>query len=75
MSNKTSEVVKEVVWTPTKHVGKDLKNSPLWDGCFREDEMTPDIQRSNKKWYVYTIKFDGLVPIQITKTKEINTKK
>ena len=68
---KSSEVIKEVVWTPAKHVGKDLQNSPLWKGCYREDEMTPEIQNTKNKWYIYTIKFSGLIPTQITKTKEI----
>jgi hypothetical protein len=60
----------EIVWTPNKHEGKDLKNSSLWNGCYEETEMTEELKQSKKVWYIYHIKFDGLKPIMITKTEE-----
>ena len=50
--------------------GKDLKNSPLWKGCYDESEITDDLKKSKNTWYIYHIKFDGLKPIMITKTEE-----
>ena len=62
--------VTETIWTPTKHVGKDLKNSPLWKGCYDESEMTNELKASKSIWYIYHVKFDGLNPMMITKTEE-----
>jgi len=60
----------EIVWTPTKHVGKDLKNSPLWNGCYDYTEMTTELKATKNRWFIYHVKFDGLVPVMITKTEE-----
>ena len=59
----------EIVWTPTENKGKDLWNSPLWQGCYCETEMTDEIRQTKNKWFLYHIKFDGLKPIQITKSE------
>jgi hypothetical protein len=60
----------ETIWSPNKHIGKDLKNSPLWKGCYSVEEMTPELKQTKNRWYIYHIKFDGLKPIMITKTEE-----
>jgi len=65
-------MITEVVWSTIKDDSrKDLKNSPLWAHCYREDEMTPSLKLSSSTWYVYQIKFDGLTPVQCTKFKEV----
>jgi len=65
-------MITEVVWSPIKDDSrKDLKNSPIWKNCYREDEMTPSIKVKSSVWYIYQIKFDGLTPIQCTKFKEV----
>jgi len=63
-------MIKEVVWTPIKDNGKDIKTSPIWNECYRDDEMTAEINKLHREWYVYTVKFDGLKPTQITKFKK-----
>lgn len=62
-------MITEIVWTSNEHKGKDLWNSPLWRGSYKDSEMTDDIRKSKNRWFVYHIKFDGLKPIQITKSK------
>jgi len=44
-------------------IRQNLNNSPIWKECYKEDE----IKNINKPLYCYSIKFDGLKPIQITK--------
>jgi len=66
----TTSSIKEIVWTPTKNSGKDVKNSPLWKGCYRDEEMTNEIEASKNTWYRYVVKFDGLTPMQVTKSSE-----
>jgi len=68
-------MITEVVWSPIKdELRKDLKHSPIWKNCYREDEMTPSIMVNSSVWYIYQIKFDGLNPIQCTKFKEVKSK-
>ena len=59
----------EIIWTTTENKGKDLWNSPLWKGCYADDEMTDEIRKSKNKWFIYYIKFQGLIPIMISKKK------
>lgn len=58
----------EIIWTPNEHKGKDLWKSPLWEGAYKDSEMTDEIRKMKSKWFIYHIKFDGLKPIQITKS-------
>ena len=62
-------MIKEIVWTPNEHKGKDLWNSPLWKDCYKQSEMTQKIRKMKRKWFVYHMKFDGIEPIQITKSE------
>ena len=62
-------MITEIIWTPTEHKGKDLWNSPLWGGCYADSEMNDEIRKTKNKWFLYHMKFDGLKPIQITKSK------
>jgi len=61
-------MITEIIWTPNEHKGKDLWNSPLWEGCYADSEMNDEINQSKKQWFVYHIKFDNLKPIQIVKS-------
>jgi len=66
-------MITEEVWTPIKHEGKDLKNSPIWAKCYKPEEVDAEIRKTWNEWYVYTIKFDGLIPIQITKVRKLKS--
>jgi len=47
-----------------ENITKDLVNSPIWKECYHPDDTIPP-----EAIYVYHIKFDGLKPIQVTKTE------
>ncbi len=65
---KTKKMTTEVVLSTIENVGKDIANAPFWKECFHKDEITPLMKASGKVWYEYHVKFDGLKPIQLTKT-------
>jgi hypothetical protein len=60
---KTTTV--EKVYSPIKddNIKNDIKNSPIWKECYHTNDTKPTV----KQMFVYTIKFDGLVPIQVMK--------
>lgn len=49
-----------------KKIKNNVNNSPIWQDCCFEDEMS-----GSEQYYCYTIKFDGLTPIQCTKIKKV----
>jgi hypothetical protein len=57
----------EIVYSPIKD--EDIKNhldsSDIWNSAFTEDEYN-EWKNSHNHWFKYTIKFDGLRPIQCT---------
>lgn len=61
-------MVTEKVYSPIfdKSLATNIQNSPIWGECYKEDEIA-DV---NKSLYCYSIKFDGLVPIQVTKVSK-----
>ena len=62
----------EIVLSKIENSGKDVKNAPFWKECYHEDEVTEEMLKNwDKKWYKYHVKFDGLVPVQITKSEKI----
>ena len=53
----------EKIYSPISHpsIRHDIATSPIWKGdLYHEDEERPDIPM-----YIYTIKFDGLKPVQL----------
>ena len=51
-----------------KDIQKHLSASPIWKQC----EHSEDIRKIDVNgWYEYTIKFDGLAPMQCTNIKKI----
>ena len=58
----------EKVYSPIfdKNIHKDIANSPIWKQAFKEDELVSNIGITE-----YTIKFDGLKPIQVTNVKKL----
>lgn len=42
-------------------------DSEIWKKAYKIEELTDKIRGMNPAWYQYTIQFDGLKPIQMTK--------
>jgi hypothetical protein len=61
----------EIVLSTIEYTGKDAANADFWKNCYHEDEVTPEMRMTGKQWYKYHVKFDGLKPIQITKSEKI----
>lgn len=53
----------EIVCSKQQHEG-DLKDSPIWDECYHEEDVP-----WNDGYFKHYIKFDGLKPVQLTKSK------
>lgn len=73
MSKKETNVIVEEVYSPVDDakMGKNIMNSTVWDLCFKKEEATEELIAKHPKMFVYTVKFDGLTPIQVTKIKQI----
>jgi len=63
----------ETVISPVldKQMNSHLNDSKVWKQAFKADELNEKIRGMHPAWYEYTVKFDGLRPIQMTKYKEI----
>lgn len=61
----------ETVLSTIEYTGKDPINAPFWKECYHENEVTSEMRETGKQWYKYSVKFDGLKPIQITKKERI----
>jgi len=62
----------EVVLSPIKDekINSNINNSPIWKKAFKPEEVTEEVRHKHNKWFQYYVKFDGLIPIQVTKFKE-----
>ena len=45
--------------------------SPIWDKAFKIEELDERTRGMHPAWYEYTIRFNGLKPIQLLKMKEL----
>jgi len=61
---KTERVISPVLDTNIKD---DLDNSPIWKDAFHEEEIFSELYDKYPNWYEYSIKFDGLKPVQFLK--------
>ncbi len=65
----------EIVISPVKDekINSHIEKSPIWEKgkAFKAEELTEKIKGMHPAWYEYTIRFDGLKPIQMTKFREI----
>lgn len=62
-------MIKEEIYSPIEdlEMSKNLGDSPVWKLCFRKEELnTVDAQKHREMWK-YSVKFDGLIPVQLTK--------
>ena len=63
----------ETVISPVKDekMNSHLNNSEVWQKAYKAEELTERIKGMYPAWYEYTLKFDGLKAIQMTKFREI----
>jgi len=57
-----------------KNIKSDIANSKIWQECYTEEEVMNDDNLKKKTFWVYTIKFNGTKPVQLTKVKKIKSK-
>ena len=60
------------VYSPVedKNIRTNLNGSPIWTKAYHEDDLAIAKKKYAVLWH-YTIKFDGLVPVQITNIKKL----
>lgn len=63
----------EIVYSAVNdhRIKADLINSPIWRMCYKKEEVTEEIKKKHQRLYAYHIKFDGLIPVQHTKTEKV----
>lgn len=59
----------EVIYSPVRDdkMNSHIKESDVWKQAYHLEEITEEIRAKHPRWFKYTIKFDGLKPIQVTK--------
>ena len=63
----------EIILTTTEMKGKDIVNAPFWNSehIYHIEDVTEAMLSNGKQWWEYYVKFDGLVPIQLTKSNKL----
>ena len=62
----------EKVYSPVNDpkIRTNLNDSPIWKNCYKKEEVTSDVlKKHNNVFYIYSVKFDGLTPVQVTKVE------
>ena len=61
-----------IVYSPVEDKGikNNLNDSPIWKSAIHEDDIAKE-HKKGKLMFEYTMKFDGLKPVQVTKVKNI----
>lgn len=56
----------ELVYSPVydDRISKRIPTSPIWQECYKPGEIPEGTM------YEYTIKFDGLIPVQVTNIRQ-----
>jgi hypothetical protein len=57
-----------------KKIKSNIEGSPIWKSAIHPDELKDTKLIKEKPLFEYTVKFDGLKPIQVTKIKKITNK-
>jgi len=62
----------EMVYSPIedKNLKNDLQNNPIWKNCFHKEEYE-EAKDKYPRWFLYSIRFDDLKPIQLLKVSNI----
>lgn len=64
------ETVKVYSKIEDKNIKKNLNDSPIWKEAIHEDELA-DVQEKGTPLFEYSIKFDGLKPVQANSIKKL----
>jgi len=48
----------------------EFQNSPIWTKAYTEEEYKSNIQRY-PQWFLYSFKFNGTKPVQVTKATKL----
>jgi len=65
MALKTEKVYSQI---EDKNIKIDVLDSIIWKNCEHPDDVD---KNTLSGWFEYTIKFDGVTPVQCTKVKKI----
>lgn len=67
------KMTEEKVYSPIKdgNIKKSLTESPILKNCYHKDDLVadPNIMKKYPDMIEYSIKFDGLKPIQVLKVR------
>ena len=63
----------EIVISPVRDekINSNINGSSVWKKAYKPEEITEEIRAKHNAWYEYTIRFDGVKPVQLTKFREI----
>lgn len=63
----------EKVYSPVndENIRKNLNGSPVWKGLRYHESELAEAMKAHKELYEYSIKFDGLNPVQVTDVKKL----
>jgi len=61
------------VYSPVedKAIRENLNGSPIWKKAYHKEDL-PRIQGAHANIFEYSIKFDGLKPVQVTNVKKLS---
>jgi len=70
---KILNLTNEVVYSPVldEKFNSHLDNSEVWKKAYHLEELTDEVRNKHAHWYKYSIKFEGLKPIQLTKFERV----
>ena len=61
-----------VIILSTEENVKKSDMTPLWKGVrYHKEDVTEEMLANGKQWYEYHVQFNGLTPVQLTKTNKI----
>lgn len=60
----------EIIYSKTydKKLKDNLANSPIWKDAYKKEEL-----ESTKGYYKYSVRFNGLKPVQLLKVEKIKS--
>jgi len=71
-----ANLVDEKVYSPVNDIDikKHLNESEIWKNAFKKEELTKEVLNKYPNMFEYSVKFDGLKPVQLTGVKPYNGK-
>jgi len=66
-------MTQEIVISPIydEKINSHILDSEIWKEAYTLDDMSDEIRKKHPILYEYSIKFDGVMPIQVTKIRKI----